>query len=74
MWSIQDEYAPQVAGDFYRYLLESNKASVEGHSDANMDGSMAAYALQDATRRLRERLDGSDISFLTWVPYVHFGL
>ena len=74
MWSIQDEYAPQVAGDFYHYLLENGKAPDEEPLGGNFDGSMAAYALQDATRRLRERLDGSDNSFLTWVPYVHFGM
>jgi hypothetical protein len=29
--------------------------------------------LDYATRKVRERLGEDDTTFLTWVPYVHFG-
>ncbi|RXW24349.1 hypothetical protein EST38_g1542 [Candolleomyces aberdarensis] len=60
MWSIQDLYAPELAKDFYAGLLGSR--------------SEAAYSLHIATRKLREKLDNSPSSLLSWVPYVHFGL
>ncbi|KAF8808722.1 hypothetical protein BYT27DRAFT_7188682 [Phlegmacium glaucopus] len=66
MWSISDMHGPEFATEFYKYLLD--------HSDGEgLDSSRAAYALDYATKKVRERLGKSDAAFLTWVPYVHFG-
>ena len=65
MFGINDRHAPEIATEFYKYLLGENR--LEG-----LDSSRAAYALDYAMRTLRERL-GTDMALLTWVPYVHFG-
>ena len=65
MWSISDLYGPNFAEEFYQYLLKEKGS--EG-----LDSTRAAYALNYATRKVRESL-GEDDTFLTWVPYVHFG-
>ena len=62
MWSISDMLGPKFATEFYKYLLR------EG-----LDSSRAAYALDHATRSVRESLGEEDAAFLNWVPYVHFG-
>jgi CHAT domain-containing protein len=67
MWSIGDYHAPEVATDFYDYLLRQQHGS-------GFDGSQSAYALHYATQRLRKRLDNSSKSLLAWTPYVHYGL
>ncbi|KAJ3514919.1 hypothetical protein NMY22_g14591 [Coprinellus aureogranulatus] len=69
MWAINDRYAPQVADDFYEYLWRDQA----GDTEEGFDGSRSAYALHYAVQRLRGRLDNSETSLLTWVPYVHFG-
>jgi len=69
MWNISDVHGPEFATEFYKYLL-AEKGS-EG-----LDSTWAAYALDDAVRKVRERLGDApsdDAAFLTWVPYVHFG-
>jgi len=66
MWSISDFHGPQFAKLFYQYLLE--KMGEDGP-----DSTRAAYALDHATRKVRESLGESEAAFLTWVPYVHFG-
>ncbi|KAF8815511.1 hypothetical protein BYT27DRAFT_7155797 [Phlegmacium glaucopus] len=66
MWSISDLHGPQFAKEFYQYLLKEKGS--EG-----LDSTQAAYALDYATRRVRETLTEDDAAFLTWVPYVHFG-
>ena len=72
MWSISDRHGPEFATEFYQYLLREN--GLEG-----LDSTRAAYALDYATRTVRERLGEPDceneinIALLTWVPYVHFG-
>ena len=66
MWSISDKHGPEFATEFYRYLLREN--GLEG-----LDSTRAAYALDYATRMVRERLGENDTALLTWVPYVHFG-
>ena len=72
MWSIRDKDAPEVAKDFYEYLLDHQG---NGSSEKpGFDGSQAAYALHHAIQRLRHRPDGSQRSLLSWIPYVHFGL
>ncbi|KAF8811441.1 hypothetical protein BYT27DRAFT_6453579 [Phlegmacium glaucopus] len=67
MWSISDLHGPVFATEFYEYLLRDNPG-LDG-----LDSTRAAYALDYATRKVRERLGESDNAFLTWVPYVHFG-
>jgi CHAT domain-containing protein len=67
MWSIEDSHAPEVAKDFYDYLLAHQCGS-------GFDGSQSASALHYATQRLRQRLDNSSESLLAWTPYVHYGL
>ncbi|KAJ7219647.1 CHAT domain-containing protein [Mycena rebaudengoi] len=63
MWSIDDNDAPQVAGDVYAHLLEVSPA----------DPMRAAQALHLAIQRLREQ-PGVEKSFLRWVPFIHFGV
>jgi len=72
MWSIKDQYAPQIAADFYSHLLE--KASgVEGRKQ--LDVAESASALDHSIQNIRKKF-GSDTedSLLTWVPYVHYGV
>ncbi|KAF6741879.1 CHAT domain-containing protein [Ephemerocybe angulata] len=71
MWSIGDRHAPDVAADFYRYLLDHQ----DPDSEDGFDGRHSAHALHHAVEQLRLRLDddSSDQSLLTWIPYVHFG-
>ena len=70
MWSIKDCHAPEVAKDFYDYLLAHQCGSANG-----FDGSQSAYALHHAIQKLRKRLvNNSPDSLLAWAPYVHFGL
>ncbi|KAF8797480.1 hypothetical protein BYT27DRAFT_7179347 [Phlegmacium glaucopus] len=66
MWSISDMHGPAFATEFYEYLLKEK--GLDG-----LDSTRAAYALDYATRKVRERLGEDDTAFLTWVPYVHFG-
>lgn len=67
MWSISDMHGPAFATKFYQYLLR------EEGSEEGLDSTRAAYALDYATRTVRETLGNDDAAFLTWVPYVHFG-
>jgi CHAT domain-containing protein len=69
MWSIEDQYGPGIAEDFYKYLTSYRPDDKRGLSS---DG--AAYALHYAMQQVRKTLDDSESSLLTWVPYVHFGL
>jgi CHAT domain-containing protein len=66
MWSISDMHGPAFATEFYEYLLKEK--GLDG-----LDSTQAAYALDYATRKVRETLGEDDKTFLTWVPYVHFG-
>ncbi|TEB20251.1 hypothetical protein FA13DRAFT_244578 [Coprinellus micaceus] len=72
MWSISDAYAPDVASDFYEYLL-SRREEVQEKGGYRFDGGLSAYALHYAIQALRGRLGHSDESLLAWIPYVHFG-
>ncbi|KAJ3505768.1 hypothetical protein NMY22_g17465 [Coprinellus aureogranulatus] len=69
MWAIGDRHAPEVANDFYDYLWKDREAQ----NGAGFSGEKSAYALHHAIRQLRQRLDDSEESQLTWIPYVHFG-
>ena len=68
MWSISDRHGPEFATEFYQYFLRENTS--EG-----LDSTRAAYALDYATKTVRERLEENniDIALWRWVPYVHFG-
>ncbi|TFK23358.1 hypothetical protein FA15DRAFT_705524 [Coprinopsis marcescibilis] len=68
MWSISDKQAPEIARDFYEYLLAGGGAGI--------DASRASHALYHAIQNLRRRSahSNSEYSLLTWVPYVHFGV
>ncbi|KAF9530817.1 CHAT domain-containing protein [Crepidotus variabilis] len=70
MWSIKDQYAPKIAEDFYEFLLQEKRES----GAHRLDSRRAAYALDDATRKIRGRLGDSESALLTWVPYIHLGL
>ncbi|KAF6741811.1 CHAT domain-containing protein [Ephemerocybe angulata] len=69
MWSIDDRRAREVAHDFYEDLWMKR----EQGCDRGFDGSLSAYALHRAIQQLRLRIDNSELSLLTWVPFVHFG-
>jgi hypothetical protein len=62
MWSISDQYGPQVAEDFYARLISQPE---------QISTDNAAYALHYSTQKLRKQLGDSA---LDWIPYVHFGL
>ncbi|KAF8804472.1 hypothetical protein BYT27DRAFT_7258942 [Phlegmacium glaucopus] len=64
MWNISDMHGPEFATEFYQYLLREKKG---------LDSTRAAYALDYATRKVRESLKTNETALLTWVPYVHFG-
>ncbi|KAF5331233.1 hypothetical protein D9611_013063 [Ephemerocybe angulata] len=70
MWSIGDAPAQEVATTFYDYLF-SHRDEANG---PGFDGTLSAVALHHATQQLRLRLDDSEHSLLTWIPFVHFGL
>ncbi|KAJ7201470.1 CHAT domain-containing protein [Mycena rebaudengoi] len=63
MWSIDDNDAPQVAGDVYAHLFEASPP----------DSTRAAEALHLAVQRLREQ-PGAKKTFFHWVPFIHFGV
>ena len=68
MWSIQDRHGAQVADDFYEDLFARST------NEQGIDGSKAAYSLHNSVQKLRKQLGVSEVAFLAWVPYVHFGL
>ncbi|KAF6764586.1 CHAT domain-containing protein [Ephemerocybe angulata] len=69
MWSIGDQPAQEVATSFYEYLIAHKTTGSSG----TFDGTLSAYALHHATQELRRKLDDSDRSLLTWIPFVHYG-
>ena len=71
MWSIKDYYGPDIAEAFYQYLLDQTTEKGEG---LWLDSASAAHALDESTRRIREKLGDTEDALLTWVPYVHFGV
>ncbi|KAI0028246.1 CHAT domain-containing protein [Vararia minispora EC-137] len=63
MWSIADEDGSVLSDALYVALKRNLDAG---------EGLNAAYALHDATEKLREAV--GEINFLRWVPFVHFGV
>ncbi|KAL0568252.1 hypothetical protein V5O48_013740 [Marasmius crinis-equi] len=62
MWSVRDSDAPIVADAFYQRLFSGGKPNV----------GMSGIALHHATMALRESVGAEE--FMSWVPFVHFGV
>jgi CHAT domain-containing protein len=62
MWSIQDELAPEVADEFYAYVMKGKERP---------DKRMAAEALHYSVEKLRQR---KDVPLTSWIPFVHLGV
>jgi hypothetical protein len=62
MWSIQDELAPEVANEFYAYVMKGKERP---------DKRMAAEALHYSVEKLRQR---KDVPLTSWIPFVHLGV
>jgi len=67
LWSIGDNDAVAVADDVYGFLFKEGKAP---------DSRMAARALHNAVRNLREKHTGrfGGTNFTAWLPYIHVGM
>jgi CHAT domain-containing protein len=63
MWPIDDLRAAKVSEKFYEAMKKQLAAGEE---------LRPAYALHEATQHLRKTV--GELSFLQWVPFVHFGL
>lgn len=70
MWSIRDQYAPEIAVSFYNQLLRLSSSQ----GDGGVGARMAAEALHYGVGQLRAKLGDKEDALLTWVPYVHFGV
>ncbi|KIM41369.1 hypothetical protein M413DRAFT_10973 [Hebeloma cylindrosporum] len=73
MWSIKDRHGPVVAESFYRELRKHQTQTPNGGKPEGISSRGAATALHHGIKQLRESLDDSESSLLTWVPYVHIG-
>lgn len=67
MWSIGDKDAPIVVEAYYKKLLELRRTGAVGKGQTG-----AAYALHEAVKVLRDRV--GEQNFLSWAPFVHFGV
>ncbi|KZV67162.1 hypothetical protein PENSPDRAFT_636072 [Peniophora sp. CONT] len=67
MWSIRDDDAPLVVETYYKKLLELRASGTLEKGETG-----AAYALHEATKRLREEVGEKE--FVRWAPFVHFGV
>ena len=67
MWPIGDNDAPLVVEAYYRKLLEVRASGTLGRGETG-----AAYALHEATAKLRESVGVRE--FARWAPFVHFGI
>lgn len=70
MWSIDDSYGPEMAHQFYQFLLRVGM----GEGVPNLDGAKASNALHLAVQHLREKVGDTETGLSKWVPYVHFGI
>lgn len=70
MWAIRDADAPGIAEEFYEYLSKERTDT----GSQGLDSRCAAYALDHAIRRTREKHGDDKQGLLAWVPYVYFGL
>jgi CHAT domain-containing protein len=62
MWSIQDELAPDVTNEFYRYIMRGQERP---------DPRKAAEALHMSVQKLRKK---PGVRLTDWVPFVHLGV
>ncbi|PVF96227.1 hypothetical protein CPB86DRAFT_737341 [Serendipita vermifera] len=62
MWSIQDDLAPEVADEFYRYIMTD---------EDRPDSRKAAEALHYSIQKLRKK---GGVPLTSWVPFVHLGI
>jgi CHAT domain-containing protein len=62
MWPIEDDIAPEVAGEFYAHILQD---------DQRPDPRKAAEALHVSIQKLREK---KNVPLMAWIPFVHIGI
>ncbi|KAF7116144.1 hypothetical protein CNMCM5793_004164 [Aspergillus hiratsukae] len=65
LWEADNQCATEIAGAFYRKLIEQLN---ESGPDVSHD--VVAYALHHATRKLRQKKPGNVIG---WAPFIHIG-
>ncbi|KAF5857855.1 hypothetical protein ETB97_005199 [Aspergillus alliaceus] len=65
LWEADNQCATEVAGAFYRNLIQQLR---ESGSDVSHD--VVAFALHHATRKLRQKKPGNVIG---WAPFIHIG-
>lgn len=58
--------------EFYNNLFTDHAG--KQMSSGRLSSHGAAHALHYATQHIREMLDDSESSLLTWAPYVHVGI
>ncbi|CAA7267016.1 unnamed protein product [Cyclocybe aegerita] len=59
MWSMQDQYGPEIASNFYSHLLDNAELTTNGGPSAHqLSASGAARALDFGMQKLREKLGG----------------
>ena len=64
---MADDDGPVIAEEFYGRLFERDEEVAEGRRP---DIDKSAWALHCAVKKLRD----SGVSFVRWVPFVHYGL
>ncbi|THU83686.1 hypothetical protein K435DRAFT_689071 [Dendrothele bispora CBS 962.96] len=67
MWSIGDSDAPLIVDKLYANLL-----GCHDNSEGQKAKLTPAYALHEAVKHLREEV--SEMNFVRWVPFIHFGV
>lgn len=65
LWEADNQCATEVAGAFYRNLIEQLK-----ESGADVSHDVVSYALHHAMRKLRQKKPGNVIG---WAPFIHIG-
>jgi hypothetical protein len=65
--SIADADGPKIADTFYHELFKENNSAITEYP--RFDTTRAAQALLVAVAKLRS----DNVSFMRWVPFIHFG-
>ena len=63
-----DEDGPDLAGEFYKHLFQSDNSSED--TKDTPDITRSAYALHKAVENLRS----TGVPFSQWAPFIHLGL
>ena len=71
LWSISDFHGPEIAQDFYQYMIDVRSGGAAGRW---LDSTQAAYALDHSIQKIREKLGDGEAALAIWVPYVHYGI